>query len=256
MQENSQTTDYDNWWRSFQVVNSSEPGTAFRAEWIVQKIRQTDARSLVDCGCGAAVLLRRIQTDPELNTIRLAGFDVSEQIIGWNKKALEDIEFFTLDLNAPAEVEGQFDMAISSEVIEHIENWRVAVASIAGLIRPGGSMIITTQAGKRYAHHLALGHLRHFDKRDIETELENQNFSIVESSYCGWPFMNLKNELVSLFKASDEDLASFQKETFGSRLVFKVFRALYALSAKSRGPQILILAQKNTGVLGVDSRAP
>jgi SAM-dependent methyltransferase len=250
MQENSQTTDYDIWWRNFQGINSNEPGTAFRAEWIIQKIKRLGAKSVVDCGCGAAVLLRKIQADAELNPIRLAGFDVSEEVIGWNKKAFEDIEFFTLDLNGPSEFGGQFDMAISSEVIEHIENWRVAIASIAGLIRPGGSVIITTQAGKRYTHHVALGHLRHFDKREIETELEKLNFSIVESTYCGWPFMNLKNELVSLLKANEEDLASLQKETFGRRLVFKAFRALYALSSKSRGPQILILAQKNVGVLG------
>jgi 2-polyprenyl-3-methyl-5-hydroxy-6-metoxy-1,4-benzoquinol methylase len=250
MLENSHATDYDNWWRSFHAINSSEPGTAFRAEWIIRKIKRMGAKSVVDCGCGAAILLRKIRADPELSSIRLAGFDVSEQVIEWNRKALEDIEFFTLNLNAPSEFQGQFDVAISSEVIEHIENWRMAVASIAALVRPGGSVIITTQAGKRYPHHLALGHLRHFEKQDIERELKNQNFSIIESTYCGWPFMNLKNELVSLFNANDEDLMSLQKETLTRRLVFKAFRTLYGLSSKSRGPQIVIIGQKNAGASG------
>jgi SAM-dependent methyltransferase len=245
MQESNVAVDYDNWWRSFHTINSSEPGTAFRADWMITRIKQMGATSVVDCGCGAGGLLRRIQADARLEGVKLAGFDVSEQVIEWNKKALPDIEFFTLNLNTWSDLKREFDVAIWSEVIEHLEDWRLAVESICGLVRPGGRVIITTQAGKRYPHHLALGHLRHFDKRDIEGELRNQNFSIVESTYCGWPFMNLKNELVTLVGGNDEGLQSLEKETLPRRIVFRAFRVLYAMSSRSRGPQIFIVAQRN-----------
>src|SRR5215217_531686 len=102
MQENSQALDYDEWWRSFHAINSSEPGTAFRAEWIIRRVKSLKATSVVDCGCGAGLLLKKMRADPELQGIRLAGFDVSEQVIEWNKRAVEGVEFFRLDLNAPS----------------------------------------------------------------------------------------------------------------------------------------------------------
>ena len=105
--------------------------------------------------------------------------------------------------------------------------------------------MLTTQSGKRYKHHLTLGHIKHFTIEELKEELENSRFKVIKAYYCGWPFMNFKNVLTNTFyKNIEQSLLKAKKQNLFNRFVFKIFRFLYNISKKTKGPQIFILAKK------------
>jgi len=71
------------------------------------------------------------------------------------------------------------------------------------------------------------------------------NLEIIESSYAGRPFMNLKNIILSLlFKDIKKSTIITSKKGVANKLAFRIFSYLYSISSQKRGPQIFILAQK------------
>ncbi len=235
---------YDGWWNSFLSLNIEDPGTTYRTNMVIGTIKSLGTKAIVDAGCGSAELIRKMMKSFE--DANFAGFDVSEKIIGLNKEKYPDVYFFTSNLNENVSSEKKFDMVVCTEVIEHLRNWEKAIKNLAGLVKENGYIIITTQAGKMHKHHKALSHLKHFKKEEIEEELKKSGLKIVKSSYSGWPFMNLKNILLSIFfkDIKESSMLTAKKQGFANKVAFRIFKYLYNISSKKKGPQIFILAQK------------
>lgn len=235
---------YDGWWNSFLSLNIEDPGTTYRTDMVISAINSLRVKDIADAGCGSAELIKKIKNSAE--NANLSGFDVSEKIISINKEKYPDVFFFTANLNENVPSERKFEMVICTEVIEHLRNWEKAIENLADLIQKDGYVIITTQAGKMHKHHKALDHLKHFKKEEIENELKKHGLKIVKSHYSGWPFMNLKNNLLSIFfkDIKESPMLTAKKQGFANKLAFRIFRHLYNISSKKRGPQIFILAKK------------
>jgi trans-aconitate methyltransferase len=213
---------------------------------VIGAINSLGVKNIADAGCGSAELIKKIRENIE--NANLAGFDVSERIISLNKEKYPDVYFFTANLNEDFSSDKKFEMVVCAEVIEHLRNWKKSVENLSNLVQKDGFVIITTQAGRIHNHHRALDHLRHFKKEEIEEELKKNGLKIVRSHYSGWPFMNLKNNLLSIFfkDIRTSSLLTAKKQGFANRLAFRIFRHLYNVSSKKRGPQIFILAKKDS----------
>lgn len=82
--------------------------------------------------------------------------------------------------------DGSFDVVLALDVLEHVENDRLALSEIHRVLKRGGMFIFTVPAiaGLFSAHDRALSHFRRYDKVALEHLLKD--FSRVEIGY--WVF--------------------------------------------------------------------
>ncbi len=121
------------------------------------------AGDLLDFGAGTGTLLR---------LLRDAGFPVTAtgaDILPRPAELPADTQWVECDLNQPLPLpSGAFDVIVSSEVIEHLENPRAMFRDLFRVLRPGGLLILTTpnQASLRSLLALVLtGHFLAFRDR-------------------------------------------------------------------------------------------
>jgi len=100
---------------------------------------------IADFGCGRGWLSKKLSQFGSVT-----GFDLSEKAIENAKHSFPELEFVCL--NAAASISeqfiGQFDLVVSSEVIEHIEEQQQYLLNLAQLLKKGGHFLISTPNGK------------------------------------------------------------------------------------------------------------
>jgi anaerobic magnesium-protoporphyrin IX monomethyl ester cyclase len=125
-------------------VQEAEPGHLARyrlaLRWIDPAATVLDAAC--GCGYGAAVLKDR--------AARVVAIDRSREAIAWAGRffAHPGITYLACDLEDPAWTrqcgEGLFDAAVSLETLEHFRHPAVYLGLVAGRLRPGGVLILST----------------------------------------------------------------------------------------------------------------
>lgn len=116
---------------------------------------------VLDAGCGfgqyAYWLLRQ---DPR---VRVTAVDLKETYLTRAQRFFEQvglgdrISFRRHDLTEPLAEEGVFDVALSVDVLEHIEDDRAALESMARALRPGGYLVLSTPSDLGGSDALATG---------------------------------------------------------------------------------------------------
>ena len=67
-----------------------------------------------------------------------------------------EIDWLEKDLNHPLGNAGAYDVVLSTEVIEHLENPRAMVREVFAMLKPGGVLVLTTPNQESYRSLLAL----------------------------------------------------------------------------------------------------
>lgn len=232
--------NYDVWWENFTEINRLDPGTRWRTDLILQQIDGRPIKTLLDVGCGAGELLGAIKE--KYPKITLFGTDVSRRALKKLDKRGMTKRTFVLDLGVPKRVSAKYDLVVCSEVIEHLNDWRAAVKILSQVCQGKGYVILTTQSGKVFPHHIKLGHIRHFRVEELTAELTRNNLRILTAKTLGRPFMDVKNYLVSNFMPNLDRVG--KDLTLIQRLAMRIFYYLYRYASPLPGPQIVILAQK------------
>lgn len=94
---------------------------------------------VLEYGAGTGVLLKRLLGEKWAG--KLTGADLLPRPEGMP----DSVEWIQADLNMPIDHAGaSFDLVVSTEVIEHLENPRAVAREFARLLRPGGRLILTT----------------------------------------------------------------------------------------------------------------
>jgi 2-polyprenyl-3-methyl-5-hydroxy-6-metoxy-1,4-benzoquinol methylase len=105
---------------------------------VARIIRETGVNgSILDFGAGHGNLLTRLHREQRYPS--LAGVDLFPRPLG----LASDISWYVQDLNDPLSIDDFFDTVICSEVIEHLENPRHTFRLLSGLVRRGGTLILT-----------------------------------------------------------------------------------------------------------------
>jgi len=138
---------------------------------VIERIQRAFAdkdAAILDIGCGNGSLLSRLS---KLGYRNLWGVDIALPA-----SAVEGVTFSEHDLDSSAIpfTNATFDLIVSVEVFEHIENMGTLLREISRLLTPTGSLLVTTpnvhslEARVRY---FLLGKLKQFDELSDPTHL-------------------------------------------------------------------------------------
>jgi SAM-dependent methyltransferase len=133
---------------------------------------------LLDAGCGTGGTLSRMTGLGELY-----GFDFSEFALS----LCRDRGFSLLtagDLTALPYQSGAFDVLLSCDVLEHVDEDRVGLAEMARVLKPGGHLVITLPAHAFLwsEHDEALAHRRRYSAKEVRVMLQEAGLEVVKLS--------------------------------------------------------------------------
>jgi 2-polyprenyl-3-methyl-5-hydroxy-6-metoxy-1,4-benzoquinol methylase len=102
--------------------------------------------AFLDAGCGDGRYLAALAAElPQ----RRAGVDLSERILETARERVP-ADFRQGNLEAIPFADGEFDVVLCSQVIEHVLDADAAVDELARVLRPNGTLIISTDNARNY----------------------------------------------------------------------------------------------------------
>jgi 2-polyprenyl-3-methyl-5-hydroxy-6-metoxy-1,4-benzoquinol methylase len=142
---------------------------------------------LLDYGAGIGNLTKKLESLNQFNSI------TAIDLFSRPSDLTETIQWFSCDLNNVTHFpDSSFDVIISAEVIEHLENPRAVAREWYRLLRPQGKLIISTPNNESWrallalllqGHFVAFGdtsypaHITALLRKDMERILQEVNFS-------------------------------------------------------------------------------
>jgi SAM-dependent methyltransferase len=134
------------------------------------------ARRALDLGCGDGRL------GAELSAEHLTGADVSVVALGRARPRLPDAHLVELDPDMPLPLDdADFDLVLCAETIEHVRDVQLLLSEIRRVLRPGGTLALTTPANPplvRPPDPLS-PHLRQFTRRSLSRVLDELGFEVL-----------------------------------------------------------------------------
>jgi ubiquinone/menaquinone biosynthesis C-methylase UbiE len=108
---------------------------------ILELVRaQLPCEAFLDAGCGDGRYLAALANELPA---RRAGVDISERILE-TARARVDADFRQASLEELPFEDGAFDLVLCSQVIEHVPDADRATKELARVLRPGGTLVIST----------------------------------------------------------------------------------------------------------------
>jgi SAM-dependent methyltransferase len=121
-------------------------GTDNSKACVAKIIADVDGMSVCDVGCGTGVLLSLIRTaKPDLK--RLTGVDFVVE----DASAIPGVEYVAAKIEALPFKDGEFDTVICTHVIEHVLEYREAIAELRRITKKKLIIIVPRERESRYA---------------------------------------------------------------------------------------------------------
>ena len=171
----------------------------------VELVKKLDGvQSICDLGCGNGHIGGRLAA----LGYHVTGVDASASGIQIARRTYPGIEFVHALIDRDLEI-GQFDLVISSDVIEHLYRPADLLEATSSLLKPGGHVLLGTPyhgylknlvlaaTGKMDAHFSALhdgGHIKFFSVSTLSRLMRSHGFEDLSFTYYGrapWLWKNM-----------------------------------------------------------------
>ena len=230
---------YDARWKTWDMMIRYSPAPRIRREKIISWIQEIGAASLLDVGCGNGEFLRELRT--ALPVIELYGADISGEIIDRNRRSIEGVEFFQLDLDAEA-LPRVFDIVVCMEMVEHSPHYRQALAHLIAMT--GKYLFITAPCGPIFSIDRRCGHQVHFNPHEMGAILTELGLEIVKKQAWGFPFFNLYKYLINIFpNATSAAFLETKKYAWYQRVCSYITYLAFKLCLPRWGYQLFIVGK-------------
>jgi 2-polyprenyl-3-methyl-5-hydroxy-6-metoxy-1,4-benzoquinol methylase len=203
--------------RSYGWSSSHAPAsTGYIAPAVLGRLAALRARRVIDLGCGNGSLTAEVARAG----FSVVGVDADAEGVEIAASANPGIAFHRVGVHEdPTELlskEGLFDVAISTEVIEHLYSPHLLPRFAARLLPAGGRLVITTPyhgylknlalsvAGRWDKHHTALwhgGHIKFWSRSTLGELLRQEGFVVEHFEGLGRAPLLWKSMLVTARRA-------------------------------------------------------
>ena len=174
------------------------PSSRHRDRIIIELIKKWGLKgNVIDIGCGYGNLLQKMKYLCLFKTI--SGLDIFKVAIEKAKEKVPDGRFFIADITNPFSLpRSLFDVAICSDILEHIKEDHLALFNVNRLLRPGGHIIVTVPYDMKNwtPHDDSVGHVRRYRKGEIKRKLIDAGFEVNQAFAWGYPIYGIYYRLI------------------------------------------------------------
>ena len=117
---------------------------------------------------------------------RVAGVDLSPEVVERNRQRVTDIDFDVLDIQESA-LGRCFDAILCSEVVEHLVARPQAFVHLARMLAPGGHLLVTTPTGRVYETERRFGLPPTRRPPGLRTLAAANGLQVISIRNWGWP---------------------------------------------------------------------
>jgi len=169
------------------------------------------------------------------------GLDVSEKALNLARTVVPEASFQVCDIahETPTET---FDIVVSADVLEHLEDDQNALKNLAHMTAPGGHVIVATLQGRMRAFERQVGHIRNYAPGELENKMQAAGLIIDRVIAWGWPLYS------PLYRNLLDTLDN--KGTMGHfgpvrKLICHVLYVLFMLNRSTKGDYLFVRALKD-----------
>ncbi len=236
------------WQKEWSVLHKIGPSVRSRNRILLKLIKKYIQRgTLLDSGCGDGTFFEILYREYR-EKLNYEGADISNIAIERVKELSFVKNTYIVDLEDKKSLPNKtYDAVISSEVLEHIKDWRLALENLLSSIKPKGYLFITVPHGMEYwsANDDFAKHYRRFEIGQIEDELKKQSYEVLESISWGFPTYWLYYTLLLNHTDPKENMS---KKYYGlkrilSNILYIVFH-IDDLFKNNFGRRLFIVAQR------------
>ncbi len=151
-------------------------------DWTRRAVARRTAPRLLDVGCGTGFNLEGLRA---LGVAGAVGLDVSAEALAYcQARGLRRL--VRADGALLPFADSSFDVVLAFDLLEHLKDDESALERIAGVLRPGGALIVFTPA-YRFLWSLqdeVSHHVRRYTAGELGRKLTGAGFEIVKLSYA------------------------------------------------------------------------
>ncbi len=233
----SSIDDWDSHWAEYADSASDNPAQEYRRLVITELVERDGLpRRVLDIGSGQGDLLAMLRE--RWPAAELAGLELSAEGIRRSRTKVPSARFCQIDLvsesEIPEDLAGWADVAVCSEVLEHVDDPVRLLRSAIRCVAPGGLLVVTVPGGPRTAFDRFIGHRRHFRPAMLRSVLHQAGLDVEQARGTGFPFFNLYKLVVLLRgKALVRDASTTAEPSRAAALAMRAFSVVLRPSVNS-----------------------
>jgi len=169
------------------------PRYLLRRDRVLRHTKTLKPCRVLDIGCGPATLLSELSA----KGFECYGVDRSQQALDLASRLNQPEHPISLQAELDMAWHGTFDLLLSFEVIEHLEEDVAAMREWLPYLKPGGLLILSTPAHPQRwnAADVWAGHVRRYTRDGLRTAVENAGFAVQGMECYGFPLANVMEVL-------------------------------------------------------------
>jgi len=147
-----------------------------------------DAKNIIDLGCGDGALISAV--NKRFPNKKIIGVDISPRRINLLKERFPSQKFVCTDICNTNLKDESFNMVVSTQVIEHVEDDKKMIDEINRLLKSGGHLYVTSVIKKPWAVYkfrnkgkfvLDPTHEREYRNKEEFLNLFRNNFRLIKT---------------------------------------------------------------------------